>query len=375
MERTPSPPPRLRTPPAPLHGAQFDGYEPYSPRRSNRVTSRPQYSPAARPKFLRRTRETTPTSSKKKAVPRTSFSTLSPPSSPISPAKHKTPRSTRRTRPDLDATDTGFDDVAPTPSSRSLTAMDPRSMLPTPAKTPRKRALQTEESLSSTSRVLFQDRPATISDIVPVPRRGRKSRKDLFSLDSFGDHMDEDEGGIQIYTDSKERVPEIDEDDENPFITKKGKGKAKVAATPKPRKVDPETAKMEEAASRNEGMIYLFRGRKVFRKYEPAPGNDAVPASESSGDELRRKVGHAAHRPLTRSSIKPRRLFQEEIEQQRLARQDAEEATTDTEAVVATPSRKMRKMTHVSAMVQPDVDVEVGPATPPPTTRRKRGEC
>lgn len=133
-------------------------------------------------------------------------------------------------------------------------------MLPTPAKTPRKRALQTDESLGATARVLFADRPATIEAAVPTPRKARKTIKNAISLESFAHQMDNDPGeSIEIYTDSKDRIPTADEDEENPFNVKKGKGKAKArsAAATKTRKMTAAEVKMDEAVRNDAGMVYL----------------------------------------------------------------------------------------------------------------------
>ena len=46
---------------------------------------------------------------------------------------------------------------------------------------------------------------------------------------------------------------------------------------------------------------------------------------------LRRDIGATIDRPFTRSSIKPKRLFVEEIERRNKAIQDEEEAVTDVE--------------------------------------------
>jgi hypothetical protein len=133
-------------------------------------------------------------------------------------------------------------------------------MLPTPAKTPRKRTLQSEESLGSTARVLFANRPANVEDAMPTPRKGRKSTRELFSLESFREQEQEVGEPIEVYTDSKERIPTEVSDEDNPFYIKrgKGKGKAKSKNTSKSRKVDPKTAKMQDAVNRDEGMIYLL---------------------------------------------------------------------------------------------------------------------
>lgn len=247
-------------------------------------------------------------------------------------------------------------------------------MLPTPSKTPRKRRI---EDVSSTARVLFPSRPATIDEVVPTPRKSRKT-KNLFTLESFAEHADDNVESIQIYTDSKERVPTPGVEDENPFLTRKGKGKAK-AAVPKPRKaVDAKTQKMNEAVDRDEGMVYIFRGRKVYRKFHdgpPSKGSDAEVDEEEAGLDglseddrrLRRHIGHEARRPLTRSSIKPRVLFEEEIQQRNRMNgieDDDEEAVTDIEVSIATPSRRKIRATAV--------EVSALQTTPPPTVRKAK---
>lgn len=93
-----------------------------------------------------------------------------------------------------------------------------------------------------------------------TPRKARKYTKNVYSLNSFEENGESSEN-IEIYTDSKERIPTADEDDEeNPFVTKKSKGKAKPKAKPTPqrRKRDAKTEKMEEAVNRDEGMVYIL---------------------------------------------------------------------------------------------------------------------
>jgi hypothetical protein len=132
---------------------------------------------------------------------------------------------------------------------------------------------------------------------------------------------------------------------------------------------------MEEAVNREEGMIFLFRGKKVFRKFHDDNPSDAPTEEdeETSADDLRllRAAGPEARRPLTRSSIKPKLLFQEEIRQRKLENgeftEDEEEATTDMETPVATPSRGKGKMIM-------SIADSLQEATPPPTVRKiKRG--
>ncbi|KAF1932605.1 uncharacterized protein M421DRAFT_416229 [Didymella exigua CBS 183.55] len=374
MDRTPSPSRRVHTPPAPLHG---DDWEPFSPRRSSRVAAQrglhlEQTVPARAP---RTRRDVTPSASSRKAVARTSNFTLSPPSSPVSSPK-RTPHSTRRALfRAAEALDSDSDQPRITSGSRFLASMAP-GMLPTPAKTPRKRVVHSE-SIKSTARVLFPARPATIEEV--TPRKARKFTKNVYSLNSFEEAGESSK--IEIYTDSKERIPTADEDDdeENPFVVKKAKGKAKVKAkvkakpTPQ-RKQDAKADDMDEAVNREEGMIFLFRGKKVFRKFHDDHPSDAPTEEddEASGDELRlvRAAGPEARRPLTRSSIKPKLLFQDEIRQRKLENGEVsedEEASTDMETPMATPSRGKGKMLM-------SVADSLQEATPPPTVRKAKRE-
>ncbi|KAK1911794.1 hypothetical protein P3342_013099 [Pyrenophora teres f. teres] len=377
MERTPSPPRRVHTPPAPMYG---DTYEPFSPRRSSRVAAqrdshlhlhREQTSPRTR-------RDITPTASSKRSAARANPFALSPPSSPVSPPPQqqqqqqqlRSPRSTRRAPLELNPLDSDSDHAAPTPARRFLAATMAPGMLPTPAKTPRKRRV---DDVSSTARILFPtNRPSTIEEAMPTPRKSRKT-KNLYTLESFADQMNENTEKIPIYTDSKERVPTPGaQTEENPFLSKKGKAKAK-AAPSKPRKADKRTVKMDEAVNRDEGMVYIFRGRKVFRKFHddpPSGASDAEQDDDLSADDrqVRRQIGREARRPLTRSSIKPRTLFVQEIKERNLANgivSEDEEATTDIEApTVATPSRRKGKGVQVPSLE----------TTPPPTVRKFKKE-
>jgi hypothetical protein len=249
--------------------------------------------------------------------------------------------------------------------------MDSRASLPTPAKTPRKRAVQSQEALGSAARVLFTNRPANIEEVMPSPRKNRKSRKLMSSLDSF-EQVDEDGEKIEIYTDSKERIPALDETEDNPFVTKKSRatnGRAE-AGPSKRRKQDTRIERMEEAAANDEGMIYVFRGRKVFRKFHNGPPSHASDPPDLSGDELRHKAGAEASRPFTRSTIKPRLLWptEEQRRQREVGPEDAdEEAPTDIEMPVSTP-----KKTRKGGRVVTPVKLNFSPATPPPTGRAKR---
>ena len=78
------------------------------------------------------------------------------------------------------------------------------------------------------------------------------------------------------------------------------------------------------------------RGKKIFRKFSDVEGqgdDDSVDGL-SSGHDLRRRIGHAATRPLTRASIKPRLLWpskEEPAGDDPMKAEEEEEAPTDIE--------------------------------------------
>lgn len=104
--------------------------------------------------------------------------------------------------------------------------------LPTPAKTPRKQTPDEKKakSIRAVARNLFQPGepsapPATVvevneDDLLGTAKRGRDRQPKKYtgiSLDSFAALPQDDP--ITIYTDSHERVPELDTSAENPFLT------------------------------------------------------------------------------------------------------------------------------------------------------------
>lgn len=140
-------------------------------------------------------------------------------------------------------------------------------MLPTPSKTPKKREVP-QDVVHSTSRVLFPGRPANLDDAMPPMRRSKKNR--IFSLDGLAEDGDDESGQISIYTDSKDRVPDVDEGDDNPFLTKPARGKKNKAVVPsdgepvvrRSRRVgngyEEEVEEMERRVRNDEGMIYVL---------------------------------------------------------------------------------------------------------------------
>lgn len=140
------------------------------------------------------------------------------------------------------------------------------SMIPTPVKTPRKKSAQ-PVAVQAAARVLFPSRPDTVEDAMPNPRKKRNKRYVGFSLySSMEDDSDmASENQIEIYTDSKDKVPELDPSEDNPFYekhvqtvgfpepqNKKGSKKRKAEHS-----IDA-SAEIEEAFNREEGMVYVL---------------------------------------------------------------------------------------------------------------------
>lgn len=140
---------------------------------------------------------------------------------------------------------------------QSTTAVRKNGMLPTPAKTPQKRPEEHAPAITAIARNLF---PARGSDeeVMPSPKKRGKKYTGL-TLASF---EAEDDAPIQIYTDSHDRVPEIDLSPDNPFY---GEGSS---AVPEPTKRASKRRKItvpgegvqsiEELEKREDGLIYTL---------------------------------------------------------------------------------------------------------------------
>ncbi|KAK4547764.1 hypothetical protein LTR36_000722 [Oleoguttula mirabilis] len=230
--------------------------------------------------------------------------------------------------------------------------------------------------MNSTARILsFQ--PNSPSDVMPSSRKIKKHGR-FHSINGFDLYDDEREARkeqVDIYTDPNARVPEMDEAEDNPFIgpkksTSRPQRKGRRAPTA-------EEQEMEEAAQREEGVVYVFRGKKVFRRFSDPREERASSAGTEISDvpgqrTLRRQAGPAAQRPLTRSAIKPRLLFPSE--EQLLERDQGlddvdEEAVTDIEMPNASSPVKQKGKAHD---LQTPTRHRFKPATPPRTSRATR---
>jgi len=144
-------------------------------------------------------------------------------------------------------------------ASNSTLSINP-SMLPTPAKTPRKKVVQ--PTVTSTARVLFPSRPGNVDDAMPTPtKHGRRVKKNGgFSLGSFADDASSD-GKVEIFTDSKDKIPEIDESPDNPFYVKPGSEHSATKNGHKRRKVSSlphHDEGVQEMLKRGDGMVYVL---------------------------------------------------------------------------------------------------------------------
>ena len=144
---------------------------------------------------------------------------------------------------------------------RSTTTVNNNGMLPTPAKTPTQKPTVVAPGIRSIARNLFPIRGETAEDAMPSPKKKGHKQHSGCTLGSFG----AEDGDIQIaiYTDSHDRVPEVDLSADNPFY-----GQSGAAAQPEPSKRSSKRRKIvipgegeqtiEEAERREDGLIYVL---------------------------------------------------------------------------------------------------------------------
>jgi hypothetical protein len=133
-------------------------------------------------------------------------------------------------------------------------------MLPTPVKTPRKKNIP---SVNVAARALFQDQPVLGEELTATSVRGRRGRRyNGFTLESFSAE-EATSGNIQIFTDSRDNVPQLDTSKDNPFINHPSKvegSSRRVTGTSKRRKVSSQKIdpQIQHAVDNDEGMIYVL---------------------------------------------------------------------------------------------------------------------
>ncbi|KAK4190782.1 hypothetical protein QBC35DRAFT_54835 [Podospora australis] len=308
---------RIRTPPAPQFGTYSDHFEPYSPpRKSSRIAQRnsdrtPSPKVSSRTTSEKQQQQQQQQQRNSQASPKTATRKQVGFATPFdSPQKKRMPamESNRRASGSLTASSTATAAAAlglPAPSNADLlstraTTSSVAGMLITPAKTPQKPP--TEESkakVDAFARTLFINRE---EEIMPSPRKVRGKK---YTLDSFSE--DAADEPIPIFTDSHERIPEVDHSSDNPFIVAPShptsaavsdaprRSKRHMVSIPGEGKIS-----VEEAIQREDGMLITFRGKKQFRKFvndESSPGLDEGEGGLGGAVETSRQR-------LTRSAIK-----------------------------------------------------------------------
>lgn len=283
MATTPPSTLAAHTPPTPLYGAKYDEYRPSSTRKGTRNSSsriqRAIETPPPNPVDLQHiSASLDPEKLIRLRSARPAPHTYSPPlSTHTSPRNQPTRGLFSNHSRDVSAMDgAGPSSRAPSfdlflKSEKSTKLQQPAlsiaaNMLPTPAKTPRKKPVQ-PAAVQATAKVLFPSRPDTVEDAMPNPRKRRNKRHAGFSL--YGS-MDDDadpgsENQIEIYTDSKDKIPELDPSEDNPFydhhdqtVACVGSRKQKGNKKRKAEHITDASTEIEEVFNREEGMVYVL---------------------------------------------------------------------------------------------------------------------
>ncbi|KAJ5804590.1 uncharacterized protein N7518_000893 [Penicillium psychrosexuale] len=297
MASTPPPPSpsKLRVPRAPRHGAKHDNYEPYPTRYSARLAgqraSRVQTTPPP----------SHPSTSAKHGAAKRTLSPSSPGTTKPSPKKgahsHRTAAS--RISP--------FDSELSLPrtSAQHTSRSSAERALPTPAKTPSKKKVIS--SGSSTSRSLFPSTSTPKRRKMETPKYSAAESLDIFvdePLRGYNIETAEQELGISIHEDSRDRIPVIGPLSTDSFVTK-----ARAVGRPATR----------STTSHKNGAYFVQRGKKIFKRFDDMEdeGEDEDdlglfanrPDLLADNPDILKSV-----KPLRRGDIKPRILFPEPAE-------------------------------------------------------------
>ena len=264
----------VHTPSTPLHGARYDSYERCSARKNTRHSI--QHSKRAAqtppPPSFNFTTQIISSSDTRDVLNRRHIAhTYSPPSSANNSPQKKLLRSRKvvdsvkmdGTNPSFGSTSFQYSqDVTSNSSLHPPTANIAPTMLPTPAKTPRKKTINSN-TIANAARVLFPARSDAVDEVMPTPRKRRKPVGSIFG----GSREEGDtavERRISIYTDSKERVPEVDTSEENPFYgnptnSRIDKELGKVKGSKKAMKNVLEKKKqLDDNIDHDKGMLYVL---------------------------------------------------------------------------------------------------------------------
>lgn len=262
---TPPPPGRLHTPPTPKHGFS-DNWEPFSPRKSARISAQRTTNRTPPPRNSLSNPDPFGPAKTLRAQASSSVGIISPSESPKKKARTSAtmdwddPAKSAGRLTAHDASEAaaalGPDDKSKSSARRTASATIERAtgMLPTPAKTPKKVPAEKNPAIQGVARNLF----ASDEELMPGRRGSRAKKYTGVSLDSF---RAEDES-IEIFTDSKERIPEKEVSADNPFYGEAGRAEDEPMLRRSKRRhvhVPGEGRQtIEEAMKREDGLVYVL---------------------------------------------------------------------------------------------------------------------
>lgn len=260
----------ISQPPTPLYGGRYDNLR-HRPTRTvtHKSTSR-RIREIGTPPPNTKHQSNKPVSSLRKKVSARPADTLSPPSSThTSPRKKVTKGRISTGAIHREAADPVLHhqyNHLNQPHLNQATDHNAPSMLPTPAKTPAKKPVAAA-AINGAARVLFPVRPDTVEEAMPKPRKHRQNRRHagLSLYSSTEEEGASQENHIQIFTDSKDKVPELDLTEDNPFLEQplqappppepsKGRSNRKRKAS---QAIDG-NPEIKEALNRDDGMVYVL---------------------------------------------------------------------------------------------------------------------
>lgn len=193
----------------------------------------------------------------------------SPKSSPSQANLHSTPhrKSTRHVQilsPAVSEVVAAPAAPRPRPAYLSATTLLTEGMLPTPEKTPRKKQIHPGDL---SGRVLFKDAAPSASEsalMFQSPRKRKAKKHNGFSLEDT-----ENQQPLQIFTDSRDRLPEVDASEDNPFYVTpkeeeikaepvKNSSKRRKVSGPTKAKKKQHDPQVQNAINHDEGMVYIL---------------------------------------------------------------------------------------------------------------------
>ncbi|CAG8882868.1 unnamed protein product [Penicillium egyptiacum] len=293
MASTPPPPSpsALRVPRAPQHGPKHDNYEPYPTRYSARLASQ----------RVSRVAQTTPPPGHPSvsANPGASKRTLSP----SSPGTAKSsPKKAARSQRNAASRISPFDSELSLPrtSAHHTSRPSAEQALPTPAKTPSKKKIINSDS--STSRSLFPSTSTTKRRKMDTPKYSAEPPANFVDepLRGYTIQAAEQELGISIHEDSRDRIPVIGPLSTDSFIYNPGRPVGRPAT--------------RSTTNQKDGAWFVHRGKKIFKRFDDMEdeGEDeddlglfaSRPDLLAANPDILKSV-----KPLRHGDIKPRLLF------------------------------------------------------------------